>query len=280
MEIERSEVNTMLKKSIHIDLIYQELSFEERFAAAKRDGFDAVELYWKWEGRNLAKIKELLEENKLQLSAISGDLPENEMISMCDPAQKETYLESVRRSLEASEILGNRIIMLHAAAISAQPPFSALPLSEEFSDNRKFCAMYDVMKTIAPWAEKKGITFVLEPLSEIAHSGYLLKDTKTCGDLVRAVNSPNVKILYDAYHAYLEEGKLCETISQYIDDIGLVHIADAPGRHEPGTGAVNWKNVLKHLVSLSYDGYVSFEFYPESTSQKAVQAVVDLLASV
>ncbi len=270
----------MFKKSVHIDLIYQELPFEERFAAAKRDGFDAVELYWKWEGRDLVKIKRLLDENELQLSAISGDLPENDMISMCDPAQKEIYLESVKRSLEASKLLGNKIIMLHAAAISAHPPFAALPLSEDFSDHRKFCAMFDVMKTIAPWAEEAGITFVLEPLSEIAHSGYLLKDTKTCADLVRAVNSPSVKILYDAYHAYLEEGKVIETLSEYISDIGLVHIADAPGRHEPGTGAVNWKNVVKHLNDLSYTGYVSFEFYPESTSEKAIEAVKEVLAVI
>lgn len=267
----------MFKKSVHIDLFYQELPFEKRFEAAKNDGFDAIELYWGWEGRDLKQLRNLADANGLEISAISADLPKDAMISMCDPAQKEVYLESVKRSLEASKILGNKVIIAHAAAIDNKPPYNALALTEDYSYNRKLCAMYDVLKTIAPWGEEMGITFVLEPLSEIAHSGYFLKDSKMCADLVEAVDSPAVKMLYDAYHAYLEEGKLCETISKYVKNFGLFHVADAPGRHEPGTGAVNWKNVLKHLNNEGYQGYVSFELYPKSTSEEAIKAIKEVL---
>lgn len=270
----------MFKKSVHIDLFYQELPYEERFKAAKRDGFDAIELYWGWEGRDLEELRRLADENGLNISAISADLPKDAMIYMCDPDQKYVYLESVKRSLEASKILGNPLIIVHAAAIDNKEPYNALPLTRDYSDNRKLCAMYDVLKTIAPWGEEAGITFVLEPLSEIAHSGYFLKDSKTSADLVEAVNSPAVKMLYDAYHAYLEEGKLCETISKYVKNFGLFHVADAPGRHEPGTGAVNWKNVLKHLNNEGYEGYVSFELYPETTSEKAIKAIKEVLSGI
>lgn len=267
----------MFKKSVHIDLFYQELPFEERFQAAKRDGFDAIELYWGWEGRDLKRLRELADINGLAISAISADLPKNAMISMCDPLQKEEYLSSVKRSMEASKILGNTVIIVHAAAIDNKPPYNALTLTGEYSYNRKLCAMYDVLKTIAVWGEKEGIVFALEPLSEIAHSGYFLKDSEMCADLVEAVNSSSVKMLYDAYHAYLEEGKLCDTISRYVKNFGLFHVADAPGRHEPGTGDVNWKNVLKHLNNEGYEGYVSFELYPESTSEKAIKAIQEVL---
>lgn len=267
----------MFKKSVHIDLFYQELPLEERFAAAKRDGFDAIELYWGWEGRDLKKLRELADINGLEISAISADLPKDAMISMCDPSQKEEYLESVKRSLEASKILGNKVIIAHAAAIDNKPPYNALSLTSEYSYIRKLCAMYEILKTIAPWGEEAGITFALEPLSEIAHSGYFLKDSEMCADIVEAVDSPAVKMLYDAYHAYLEEGKLCETISKYVKNFGLFHVADAPGRHEPGTGAVNWKNVLNHLNNKGYEGYVSFELYPEGTSEKAVKAIQEVL---
>jgi hydroxypyruvate isomerase len=270
----------MFKKSVHIDLLYQELPYEERFQAAKRDGFDAIELYWGWEGRDLHKIRELADKNGLAVSAISADLPKDAMISMCDPLQKEEYLESVKRSIEASKILGNKVIIAHAAAIDNKPPYGALTLTGEYSYNRKLCAMYDILKTIAVWGEQEGITFVLEPLSEIAHSGYFLKNSTICADIVEAVGSPAVRMLYDAYHAYLEEGRLCETISRYVQYFGLFHVADAPGRHEPGTGAVNWKNVLRHLNDLGYEGYVSFELYPESTTERAVAAIQDALSGL
>lgn len=268
----------MYKKSVHIDLIYTELPFEERFAAAKRDGFDAVELYWGWDGRDLQQIRRLLDENDLQLSAISGDLPKDALISLCDPAQKETVLRSIRESITASKFLGNKLIIIHAEAIDNKPPYNAMKLTEDYSTERKLCAMYQVMKEIAPLGEDAGITFVLEPLSEIAHSGYLLKNVETCAQLVKAVDSPAVKILYDAYHEYLEEGKLFDSMTRYAGDIGLFHVADAPGRHEPGTGEVNWKNVLARLDELGYEGYVSFEFYPLESSAAAVQAVKEVAA--
>ena len=270
----------MFKKSVHIDLIYTELSFEERIKAAKKDGFDAVELYWGWEGRDLKKIKQTLDENGMFLSAISGDLPKDSMISMCDPAQKEEYLASVKRSIEAAKELGCPYIIIHAAAIDNKPPFQALTLSGEYSYVRKMCAMYDVLKTIAPWAEEAGVMLVLEELSETAHSGYLLKDVETTADLIRAVGSPNLKVLFDAYHVYLQEGRVIELMEEYIQDIGLVHIADAPGRHEPGTGAVNWANVLKRLNELGYDGCVSFELYPIESSEKAIAAIKDVLKDI
>lgn len=270
------EFQIMFKKSVHIDLVYTELPFEERFAAAKRDGFDAVELYWGWEGRDLKQMKQLLDENDLKLSALSGDLPKDALISMCDPAQREIVLRSIESSINASKFLGNNVIIIHAEAIDNKPPYNAMTLTEDYSTGRKICAMYDILKTIAPMGEKAGIVFVLEPLSEIAHSGYLLKNVETCAQLVKAVGSPSIKILYDAYHEYLEEGKLFDSMAKYIDDIGLFHVADAPGRHEPGTGDVNWKNVLKRLNDLGYAGYVSFELYPESTTEKAVKAIKEV----
>ena len=89
------------------------------------------------------------------------------------------------------------------------------------------------------------------------------------------VGSPNVKVLYDAYHMYMEEGNISATLPKYIKDIGHIHIADTPGRHEPGTGDINYHNVLKTIDSLGYDGYVAFEFYPIENSEKAVKAIWD-----
>ena len=87
------------------------------------------------------------------------------------------------------------------------------------------------------------------------------------------VNSPNVKILYDAYHMYLNEGKIIETLRKYQDLIGCIHIADAPGRGEPGTGCINYRAVLQDLYDHGYDQMIAFELYPRSGSAAAVEAI-------
>lgn len=262
----------MLKKSVHIDLIYTELPYEERFAAAKRDGFDAVEFYIEgWENKDLKKIKQLLKDNDLVMSAATGATP----YSMCNPAEREQYLNHIKKLIAAAKEIDCPMLMVHTNLLDPATNYAAKVLPEEYTSITKLCAIYDVLKTIAPWGEEAGIQFVVEPLSDIAHPGYFVHDTKTCVDLVRAVGSPNVKVLYDAYHMYMEEGNISATLPKYINDIGHIHIADTPGRHEPGTGDINYHNVLKTIDSLGYDGYVAFEFYPIESSEKAVKAIWD-----
>ncbi|MGG0451777.1 TIM barrel protein [Priestia megaterium] len=258
----------MLKRDIHIESIYSELPFEERFAAAKKDGFDFVEM-WGWDDKDLPQLKKLLDENGLKLAAMSGDGP----YSMCDPANKEVYLEYIKKSIEAAKIVDCPTLVIHSDALEEWPQF-AKKMSGDYSYETRICAMFDVLKTIAPWAEEAGITFVLEALNiEKDHCGNFLAETKTSVDLVAAVGSPNIKVLYDAYHMYLNEGKICETTEKYLPYIGHLHIADAPGRHEPGTGVINFKNFIKHLDKIGYSGSVGFEFYPQTDTPTAVKAV-------
>ncbi|OXS79957.1 TIM barrel protein [Domibacillus enclensis] len=258
----------MLKRDIHIESIYTELPFEERLAAAKQDGFDFVEM-WGWEDKDLPQLKKLLDENELKLAAMSGDGP----YSMCDPADKEKYLNYIQRSITAAKEVGCPVLVIHSDALEEWPQF-AKPMAAEYSYETRICAMLDVLKTIAPWAKEAGITFVLEALNvEKDHCGNFLTTTKTAVDLVAAVGSPNVKVLYDAYHMYLNEGKICETTEKYLPYIGHLHIADAPGRHEPGTGVINFPYFVEHLEKIGYEGSVGFEFYPKTDTSAAVKAV-------
>ena len=123
-------------------------------------------------------------------------------------------------------------------------------------------------------AEQAGVTLCLEALNvETDHLGNFLKYTKDAAEIIRMVDSPNVKILYDAYHMYLNEGKICETIKKYKDLIAQVHIADAPGRGEPGTGCINYRAVLQFMHDLGCEQMVAFELYPKHGSAAAVQAI-------
>ena len=258
----------MLKRDIHIESLYAELPFEERFAAAKADGFDYVEM-WGWDDKDLPKVKELLDKNDLKLAVMSGDGP----LSMCDPVNKEAYIEYIKKAIEAAKIVDCPTLVIHSDSLLDSPQF-AKPMSGDYSKLTCFLAMYKVLEEITPLAEAAGITFVLEALNiEKDHKGNFLNNTPDSADLVKAIDSPNLKILYDAYHMYLDEGKICEITEKYLPYIGHIHIADAPGRNEPGTGAINYKNFLKHLDRLGYKNFVGFELYPSVDTKTAVKAI-------
>lgn len=119
------------------------------------------------------------------------------------------------------------------------------------------------LKAIAPMLEKNGITAVIEVLNTyVNHPNYNLYLVNDAAKLIDAVGSPNVKILFDIYHVQIMEGNLIPLIRQHIKRIDHFHIGDHPGRHQPGTGEINYRNVLKAIYDLGYDGYAALEYGP------------------
>ena len=109
------------------------------------------------------------------------------------------------------------------------------------------------------------------PLAGIPHhAGNYLNSTKAAAELIELVNSPFIKILYDVYHMQIMEGNITNTLKAYIDAIGYIHVADVPGRHEPGTGEINYPNVIKTLKELNYEGIIGFELAPLHDSKEAI----------
>ena len=94
-------------------------------------------------------------------------------------------------------------------------------------------------------------------------------------EICRLIGSPRLKLLYDVYHMQINEGCICDTISNYKDQFGHIHVADAPGRHEPGTGEINYKKVLRHLEACGYTGYVGYELFPLTDTASAVKAIME-----
>ena len=95
-------------------------------------------------------------------------------------------------------------------------------------------------------------------------------------DIVREVGSPNVKLLYDIYHQQISEGNVIDTITANIGAISHFHMGDVPGRHEPGTGELNYRNVFKKIEALGYKGFVGMEFAPVCDPAKAVKDTMAL----
>lgn len=259
----------MMKFSVNIEVIYKELPFAERFATAKRDGFDYVEI-WGWDSKDLDELIRLCKENEIEISCMGGDGP----ISLCDPAHEQEYIAYIEKSLAVAQKVSCKRLAVHSNELLPEPQQYAADLFPQYSDAQKTMAMYRTLCKVAPMAEKAGITLCLEALNvETDHLGNFLKYTKDAAEIVQMVGSPNVKILYDAYHMYLNEGKICETIKKYQPLIAQVHIADAPGRGEPGTGCINYRAVLEYMQALGCDQMVAFELYPKHGSPAAIEAI-------
>ena len=141
-----------MKYSVNIEVIYKELPFAERFAAAKRDGFDYVEI-WDWESKDLNERKALCAQHGLEISCMGGDGP----ISLCDPANGEEYLAYLRRSLQVAQEVGCKLLAVHSNELLPEPHPYAADLFPQYSAAEKTMAMYRSLAAIAPEAEQAGV---------------------------------------------------------------------------------------------------------------------------
>jgi len=126
----------------------------------------------------------------------------------------------------------------------------------------QFAAAVDNLKRASDVAEKNGINIVIEPIDLLENPTIFLTSVKDGFEIVRAVNRPNVKVLYDFYHEQRGAGNLIEKLEANIEWVGLVHIADVPGRNEAGTGEINYTNIYRSLGRLHYNGFIAMEYAP------------------
>ena len=126
------------------------------------------------------------------------------------------------------------------------------------------------LKRAAELVEGKGITLLLENINLEENPHYYLWSVPEAFKIIEEVNHPQVKFLYDFYHAQISGGNLLANLDGHADKVGLFHIADAPGRHQPGTGEINYRNIYKKLAELNYHRYVTMEFFPTGDPVKTL----------
>ena len=255
------------QKSACIEPMYQELPFLDRFQAAKRDGFDFVE-FWNWTNKDLDAVKAAARSAGVGISGFNGDAE----LSLIDPEQKEAYLDFLRRSVEAAKKVGARSVTIHSNGLGEGGV--VIDHYDRLSNTVKLCTMFDTLKECARIAEASGVLMNLEPLNITTdHVGNFLQTTRMAAEMTRLIASPKLKVLYDVYHMQLNEGSLCDNIRAYGDQFGHVHVADAPGRHEPGTGEINFHKVFACLEDVGYRGLIGFELIPETTTENAARVI-------
>ena len=259
-----------MKASICIETIFTEHPFYERFVQAKAAGFDFVE-FWSWDDKDLEKIRALCAELGLGIASFSGDKD----FSLVDKSHNEKYLDYLEKSIEAAKYLGCKNLVIHSNALGE----GGLVVChyEDVDKNELFSNMEDVLVRAGKMAEKNGVVLVLEALNtKTDHEGNALYNTEDSIKSIKKAASPNVRILYDAYHMQIMEGDVINTLTRNISGIGYIHIADVPGRHEPGTGELNYEKIFNALETLEYNGYIGFELFPKHDSGQAIEAIKKL----
>jgi len=254
-------------------MIFTEYPFLERVEKAAEAGFDAIE-FWNWDDKDLPAIKAAADQAGLAIASFQSNLGG----TLIHPDQRESFVAGVQKSLGKAQEMGVPSLFLLTDELGEDR--SVRFQFPELNEEAKYQSVLDGMKTLAPLAEEAGVTLVLEPLNiHVDHPGYFLHYSAVGFDLVQAVGSPRIKLLYDIYHMQVMEGNIIHTLTSNLDVIGHVHVADVPGRHEPGTGELNYANIFRALREAGYDRYVGFEFEPTVPSEEAAAASLTLLRS-
>jgi hydroxypyruvate isomerase len=133
---------------------------------------------------------------------------------------------------------------------------------DSVSRSVQHAASVENLKRAADLAAASQVQIVVEPIDPLENPNMYLTSVSEAFEIIRAVDSPQVRVLYDFYHEQRAYGNLIEKLEQNIDLVGLVHIADVPGRHEPGTGEIDYANIYRKLGQLKYNKFITMEFYP------------------
>lgn len=254
-----------MKYSACIELLFTEVPFIKRIAAAKKAGFTHIE-FWDWRNKDLPAIKEECKKNGMKVGAFQGSIQG----TMIDRKDHKKYCDGVRLSLEAAKDLGATGIFCLTDILGEDR--CVVPPPHKIPEAQKEKAILSAINELAPEAKKAGVVLLMEPLNTLVdHAGYHINFSRIAWDLHKKIKHPSVKILYDIYHMQIMEGNLIETIRKNMNAIGYIHVADVPGRHEPGSGEINYRPIQAALTKSGYRGIVGFEFAPSGKSNESLQ---------
>jgi len=260
-----------MKSSVCIEMIFTEVPFLERIDKAAMVGFDAIE-FWNWDNKDMPAIKAAVNKLDLEIASFQSNLGG----TLINPSQRESFVAGIDRSLTAAKEMNAAGLFLLTDELGEDR--SVRFRFPELDQEEKFLSVLEGLQALAPLAEQARIPLMLEPLNtRVDHPGFFLNDSAEAFRLVRAVDSPWIKVLFDIYHVQVMEGNIIETLTGNIDVIGHVHVADVPGRHQPGSGELNYANIFQALHDTGYQGYVGFEFMPTLPSERAAADSLALL---
>ena len=187
---------------------------------------------------------------------------------LVNPREHEEFLKQTQLAIDAARAVGAKQLVTLTGN-----EMGGVPRSEQMAN------AVAAMRAAAPMLEKNGMTAIVEVLNTyVNHAGYFLYYVRDGAELIDRVGSPNVKLLFDIYHVQIMEGNLIESIRSNIDRIGHFHVGDVPGRHQPGTGEINYRNVFKAIYDQGdrFRGSVALEYSPTVPVEQDLAAMRQL----
>ncbi len=247
----------MPKFSANLSMLFKEVDFLDRFGLASRAGFKAVEFMFPYEWDKDELKRRLTEHNLEQVlhNLPAGNWSVGERGLACLPDRVSEFQDGVKLAIEYATALG----CPRLNCLAGIPP-STLSFEERQS------TLVANVRYAAEEAQKAGIRLLVEALNSHDMPGFCLSNTKQVLDLIKAVDHPNLYIQYDIYHMQIMEGNLIKTIGQNLERIAHIQLADVPGRHEPGTGEINFDNLFRAIDDMGYSGWIGCEYNPGGTT--------------
>lgn len=236
-----------IKLSVMLWTVYRDRPFEERLERVAEAGYRAIELveeYAKWSPGGYGRAN-----TKKHSLGLTFDTIALTSKGLADPGERDAFLAELRNRLQVAERLQCPAIIVLSGNKSPR-------LSHE--QQHRSCV--EGLKRAADLAARQDVTLLLENIDPEENPSYFLTSVAEGFDIVREVNHPHAKFLYDFYHEQIAEGNLIAKLEKNIDLVGVVHIADVPGRHAPGTGEINYGNIFRKLAELNFQGYAAMEF--------------------
>lgn len=248
----------MPKICANLSMLFNEYEFLDKFERAANAGFKGVEYLFPYDF-SAAEIKQRLQDNGLTqvlFNLPAGDWAAGERGITCHPERIAEFREGVDKAIEYAEALHcgqcNALAGIVPAGVSQQQA------QQTFVDNLRFAAGK---------LEAKGIKLLAEGINTYDIPGFFLNNTAQAMSIIDEVGSANLFYQYDIYHMQRMEGELAATIKANLPRIAHLQLADNPGRHEPGSGEINYHFLLEFIDELGYDGWIGAEYVPAASTE-------------
>ncbi len=241
----------------NLTMLFTEVPFLERFAAARAAGFDAVEYLfpYAYDKNELAGLLKTHGLKQVLHNLPAGNWDAGERGIACHPDRVDEFRAGVDKAIEYATALGCPQVNCLAGKVPAG--VTREQAHATFVANLKFAA--DKLK-------KAGLKLLIEPINSYDIPGFFLNYTTQAAAILNEVGSDNLYIQYDIYHAQRMEGELAATMQKHLPRIAHIQLADNPGRNEPGTGEIHYPFLFRHLDAIGYQGWIGCEYKPKTTT--------------
>jgi len=264
------------KLSIRVEPLFPKLTLPEQLERVAEAGYQGFE-FGDWRAQDARQINALKNRLKLECVNMVGNRSVNPKgMGLCHPDERDGFLTELRASLDAAQRFECGMLVILTGFVV-----------KHLSRQQQHDSIVEGLKRGAELASRAGVVLIVEPINTLAkveplnptgnnHADYYLDKTAEAVEIMRKVNSPNVKILYDLYHAQIMEGNLTVTIRENIQHMAHIHVGDVPARHQPGTGEIHYGNVFRTIAETNFQGYLGMEYLPKGDVMEGLRGVKKL----